>query len=589
MALKIMQYATPTFIELIDPYPSEGWIGEALQSNDIPIKVKMIWDSETGEPGKPKPECLQSNNNEEECKEENQPKPECQQDDQPAAPPWACIMIINYDTNITMPCTGKSSYIVLQSAKTAIPLTKSENVPVLARLNQVEAMPNIANSFADIITRNDSSDILKQAKEFCCSPNIVPILSNSKFTEEWEFPYLKVFVEGNFTLKISNTDILNSVDFNLAWTQTSSPIKIKKRVITTAAPNASPTEPTGIYGTSIKCPIDAQRGGDITAEDCIDWNIDDNGKKVTYISNRPFSLAKQRKTYFHQDTETIVLRNGKMSSISVGLFDHLEKLKYIDLSHNIFKDLPSLGLGSAFIEELDVSYNELNTLNIYTFRDMIKLKVLKANNNKIRYLEPNIFEMMLLEQLYLFNNSLSVLPQGLFTSIPTSMLYLQVLDLRHNNLQLLGDPYFFNYSANLNQLLLDNNPIKDISPFLTKLSPFEILIDDKSGSTEAKPKQIPIQVVPQSKITKLTVDFSLATSITNDLFVNMVSMEHLEIAVSTTVASQLTYDLFQPLGATLKTLKLWTEDAFRYIDLCFFLFYYMCKHHITLIVNNNFN
>eukprot|EP01083_Nonionella_stella_P015767 44098_1 len=531
-------------------YPTEGWMGEPLQAQGIPIQAHMEWDSVTGEPSI-----------------ENAQRAQCQEDDQPPAPPWACIMVINSETADVMPCSGKESAIILQGPKTAIPLVKSSDVPagVLALFNQIHHAASFPNGYADIIHRNDGSPQLKQAQGFCCSENIVPTLHGNTWTEEWEYPYLKIFMEGNFTVKVTNTDILNTfLSFDQAWGQTTAPIRINKKVITTRAPVSGPTEPLSqVYGTTIRCPIDAQMGGDITAEDCVEWNIDNNGKKVTYISEYPFSLAKQRKTYFKEDTEMIVLTNAQMSAISVGLFDNLEMLRSIDLSHNIFKDIPSLGLGSAFIEALDISYNELETLNIYTFRDMIKLTVLKANNNKIRYLEPNIFEMMLLQQLYLNNNSLSVLPQGLFTTIPTSMLYLEVLDLRHNNLQMLSDRDFFNYSANLEQFLLDGNPLKDISPFLNQLPSYEILIDDKSGSTEAKPKQIPIQVKPQSKIKKFTVDFSLATSITNELFVNMISLEHLEMKVSITVASQLTYDLFVPMGGTLQELHLWTEDAFR--------------------------
>ena len=63
-----------------------------------------------------------------------------------------------------------------------------------------------------------------------------------------------------------------------------------------------------------------------------------------------------------------------MSHIAVGLFDSLEDLRFLDLAHNMFHELPSLGLSSALIRELDISFNFLKTLNIFTFRDMVKLR-----------------------------------------------------------------------------------------------------------------------------------------------------------------------------------------------------------------------
>ena len=87
-----LQSKTQPYINIIDPYPSDAYIGEPLQAKGIPIKAHMTWDMETGEPFIDKPEC--------------------QQDDQPAAPPWACIMIIDSVTQDVLECSGLNAAIV---------------------------------------------------------------------------------------------------------------------------------------------------------------------------------------------------------------------------------------------------------------------------------------------------------------------------------------------------------------------------------------------------------------------------------------------------------------------------------------------
>ena len=67
-------------------------------------------------------------------------------------------------------------------------------------------------------------------------------------------------------------------------------------------------------------------------------------------------------------------------------------------------------------------------MRIYvTYRDL--------NWNNIRYIPANAFEMLQLEELRITHNKLEGLPEGLFTSIPTAMTSLRVLNFESNKIK----------------------------------------------------------------------------------------------------------------------------------------------------------
>ena len=157
-------------------------------------------------------------------------------------------------------------------------------------------------------------------------------------------------------------------------------------------------------------------------------------------------------------------------------------------------------------------------MDLLLFRTMTVLKKLVANNNRILELPHNIFEMSVLEvchtqwlhppylqinyqlswftgdlstkQLFIgtsiwplhFNPNIDALSHntrfGLqprvatvsssFSQFSTQRLraWIWNVDLRHNNLQTLGDWNFFNYSAVLSSLLLEGSWVKSLPPDL---------------------------------------------------------------------------------------------------------------------------
>ena len=200
-----------------------------------------------------------------------------------------------------------------------------------------------------------------------------------------------------------------------------------------------------------------------------------------------------------------------MSNIVTGLFDNCEKLTTLELSNNLFREMPSFGIPSSTITELDMSYNLLESINPVSLRSMIVLSTLSINNNRITELESNIFQMTRLTQLDISNNSLQQLPLGLFTDddYPNSMIHMEGLNLKFNSIKTLGDEDFFKYAINLEALNLEGNRLQDLSPFLHEYDGIKINIEGEEEPLEGR---------PLSKLKRLYLDFVEADGINDSLF-----------------------------------------------------------------------
>ncbi|XP_030069817.1 leucine-rich repeat and transmembrane domain-containing protein 2 [Microcaecilia unicolor] len=131
------------------------------------------------------------------------------------------------------------------------------------------------------------------------------------------------------------------------------------------------------------------------------------------------------------DTQTLLLLNNKLTTLSGPVFANLSALHYLDLSHNFLDLLPQ-----------DV------------FRDLVNLTDLHLRNNSIRTLDkPLLQRTVLLRRLDLSLNGLSQLPTGLFDDLTA----LHVLSLRSNRLQNL-DRETFEPLVRLQKLQLGDNP-----------------------------------------------------------------------------------------------------------------------------------
>ena len=149
---------------------------------------------------------------------------------------------------------------------------------------------------------------------------------------------------------------------------------------------------------------------------------------------------------------------------------NFNKLKDLDLSHNILNDTLSQDsfMAKATISEtsssnlrtLDLSFNNLVTLEHHTFAKFPKLKILKLQSNKFDVLDPLAFNSLpKLKNLDLSSNAILDLPNDLFKTLKN----LETLDLSHNFLQSITGN-FTQGLVSLNTLNLAANDIISVEP-----------------------------------------------------------------------------------------------------------------------------
>jgi Leucine-rich repeat (LRR) protein len=102
----------------------------------------------------------------------------------------------------------------------------------------------------------------------------------------------------------------------------------------------------------------------------------------------------------------------------------------------------------------DYTRVELNNVNdIYNISNPDTVKILYLYNNKLTYLDKDIFNNLInLQELFLYNNNLTHLDKDIFKNLTN----LKLLNLSYNNISSL-DKDIFKYLTNLKVLLLHNN------------------------------------------------------------------------------------------------------------------------------------
>ena len=156
-------------------------------------------------------------------------------------------------------------------------------------------------------------------------------------------------------------------------------------------------------------------------------------------------LATLQDVAFDGATNLIWLRleDNQISSIVDGAFDDLVALGQLDLANNQLVTLPS-GLleHTAPLHRLELQNNKLMSLEADVFRTLASLATLYLDDNELTMLSSDVFKIVdpmdntalignpTLRTLYLQNNQLSSLPDGIFAGLPT----LEILDLRDNEL-----------------------------------------------------------------------------------------------------------------------------------------------------------
>jgi hypothetical protein len=158
--------------------------------------------------------------------------------------------------------------------------------------------------------------------------------------------------------------------------------------------------------------------------------------------------------------------NHVLGTLNNDSFVHFSRLENLDVSHNQITSLNVLVFYPLTnLNTLKLDHNKLKQLEVGLFSSQKGLKILSLSYNKLKYLGNDILSpLIMLEKLYVNNNRLNTLDSRSFVSLEN----MKFLNLSENYLNVLP-MRLFTYQRKLRELHLDRNNISTLSPEL--LSP----------------------------------------------------------------------------------------------------------------------
>lgn len=122
-----------------------------------------------------------------------------------------------------------------------------------------------------------------------------------------------------------------------------------------------------------------------------------------------------------------------LSDVAADIFQELPNLKMLNLQNTNLQNLPNNLFRSENLEAIELSTNQLVTLNYSSFVKLKNLRLLNVWNNKIVKIHENAFDdLVSLETLNLRRNKLENLPNNVFHRLAN----LKILRLSENNFKL---------------------------------------------------------------------------------------------------------------------------------------------------------
>ncbi|XP_019383458.1 PREDICTED: leucine-rich repeat-containing protein 69 isoform X2 [Gavialis gangeticus] len=146
----------------------------------------------------------------------------------------------------------------------------------------------------------------------------------------------------------------------------------------------------------------------------------------------------------------------------------LRVLIELNLGNNIFEEVPEQLKFLNSLQKLHLFGNKIATISPTIFDGLEKLTLLNLNNNRLKYLPPEIHRLENLEYMSLNNNQIGSIPKEL-----CSLEKLSELHLSYNCL--ITVPEEIGYMTNLRMLCLSRNQIEVLPDGLCKLRKLRIL------------------------------------------------------------------------------------------------------------------
>ncbi|CAF2682727.1 unnamed protein product [Rotaria sp. Silwood2] len=183
------------------------------------------------------------------------------------------------------------------------------------------------------------------------------------------------------------------------------------------------------------------------------------------ISHQLYELNDENSS--NESEKTITMNVTLMTNpIFITIFTIISSINTTNLTEYYFPN----NIEYSQTEEIELCFNQINSLNAHTFRHLKQFKGrLILRNNQIKYLNPYALkDLFLLKNLSLSNNFIKYLSSIHFKEL--NQLY--ELDLSYNQIYELNNNTF-KYLHNLHILYLNNNPLElihsDAFSNLTKL------------------------------------------------------------------------------------------------------------------------
>ncbi|RMZ94099.1 chaoptin isoform X2 [Brachionus plicatilis] len=197
--------------------------------------------------------------------------------------------------------------------------------------------------------------------------------------------------------------------------------------------------------------------------DGTDFNLKNKKKKKALLIDFVIQNLNENQCDYVQinqkmlfDASCVDFSNRKCEKISRNCFEQFDKIKYLNLSNNLFENI-SIFLNSNYLEELVLDYNNIKSISLGpNFRQLKKLNL--ANNN-LKAIKKNTFDSLEnLNELDLSDNQLHSIDNEAFVSLEN----LNYLFLSNNCLD--SVEFSLENCGNLYQIYLCSNKIKSIQP-----------------------------------------------------------------------------------------------------------------------------
>lgn len=162
----------------------------------------------------------------------------------------------------------------------------------------------------------------------------------------------------------------------------------------------------------------------------------------------------------YPDLEYLDLSFNNIDMLDLNIFKYQTKLRVLRLSVNRLPWLhPESFVGLNQLQLLDLSMNQLYKIDPLSFIELDALQELRLSNNLLKVLPPNIFAgLKKLKRLDLSGNQLHTIAHHMFDDIPS----LDSLNLSNNNITVIS-PDAFNGLSTLKHLDISSNSLADPS------------------------------------------------------------------------------------------------------------------------------